>query len=344
MVSQRRLLNLITMLILLMLIAVACERPLGGTEDPGDGDQAGEVTDVNQGGGTDGDTTAPADDASNSGEVAQGDNTAEESGGEENADNTAGETGDEAPADDEEAGGSAGDASGGEQAGDAAEGEENPAEDNADDSNADDGNTAEDGNNSDANEDDNTDAGADNDADNNQDNADDTIPATHTVAAGENLYRIGLKYGISWVAIANENNLANPNVLTVGQVLKLPGASEPDPGPTPTPSPQTETTYIVQPGDNLFRIGLKFGISWVQIAEANGLVNPNLIKAGDELKIPVDAPGPAPAFSHVVKQGETLFLISLQYGVAWPTIAEANDLTSPYVIYVGQTLEIPGSQ
>ena len=100
---------------------------------------------------------------------------------------------------------------------------------------------------------------------------------------------------------------------------------------------------MVQPGDNLFRIGLKFGSSWVQIAEANGLVNPNLITVGDELKIPVDAPGPAPAFSHVVKQGETLFLISLQYGVAWPTIAEANGLTSPYVIYVGQTLEIPGS-
>ncbi|MFZ1397030.1 MAG: LysM domain-containing protein, partial [Candidatus Promineifilaceae bacterium] len=104
-----------------------------------------------------------------------------------------------------------------------------------------------------------------------------------------------------------------------------------------------ETTYIVQAGDNLFRIGLKFGISWVQIAEANGLVNPNLIAAGDELKIPVDTPGPAPAFSHVVKPGETLFLISLQYGVAWPTIAEANNITSPYVIYVGQTLEIPGN-
>ena len=83
----------------------------------------------------------------------------------------------------------------------------------------------------------------------------------------------------------------------------------------------------MQPGDNLFRIGLKFGISWVQIAEANGLVNPNVITVGDDLKIPVDAPGPAPAFSHVVKPGETLFLISLQYGVSWPSIAEANSLT-----------------
>jgi LysM repeat protein len=158
------------------------------------------------------------------------------------------------------------------------------------------------------------------------------------VAAGENLYRIGLKYGISWAAIANANNLANPNVLRVGQVLTLPGSTNPG----PTPSPGTETTYIVQAGDNLYRIGLRFGVSWVQIAEANGLVNPNMISVGDELKIPVDTPGPAPAFSHVVKRGETLFLISLQYGVSWPAIAEANNLTSPYVIYVGQTLEIPG--
>lgn len=168
-------------------------------------------------------------------------------------------------------------------------------------------------------------------------------PTTHTVAAGENLYRIGLKYGISWVKLAEYNNLANPNRIYVGQVLKLTAADDGTGGePTPTPSPATETTYIVQPGDNLFRIGLKYGISWVQIAEANGLVNPNMIKVGDTLKIPVSAPGPSPQFTHLVRPGDTLFKISLQYGVLWTSIATANDIAAPYVIYPGQTLEIPG--
>lgn len=165
-------------------------------------------------------------------------------------------------------------------------------------------------------------------------------PTTHVVAPGENLYRIGLQYGLSWVALAEANDLNDPGRIRVGQELTIP--SDDASGAEPTPSPLTETTYVVQPGDNLFRIGLTYGISWVQIAEANGLVNPNHIVTGQVLKIPVDTPGPTPQFTHQVKPGETLFEISLQYGVPWPAIAEANDISSPYVIYSGQTLVIPG--
>ncbi|MFQ5400840.1 MAG: LysM peptidoglycan-binding domain-containing protein [Anaerolineae bacterium] len=168
-----------------------------------------------------------------------------------------------------------------------------------------------------------------------------TPATTHTVAAGENLYRIGLQYGKSWVAIADANGLSNPNKLTVGQTLTIPG-TETAVKVAPTPSPQTETTYTVKAGDNLFRIGLSFGISWVQIAEANGIVSPNQLTVGQALKIPKDTPGPAPQFTHIVQPGETLFRISLQYGLPWPVVAEANNLNSPYVIYSGQTLTIPG--
>lgn len=326
MVSQRRLLSLLTLLIVISLFAVACERPLGGTdedtanqneqvEDPdvgggvetgGDttGDTAGDTTDTS-GGDTTTDTGGTTEDTAGDTTGDTAGDTTDTSGGDTTTDtggDTTTDTSGETQNDSSEAGGGVGDTT--DTTGDTSAGETTT------DTTAGDTTTTT------------------------------TIPATHTVAAGENLYRIGLKYGISWLAIANANNLANPNILTVGQVLTLPGAS---PAPAPTPSPQTETTYVVQPGDNLYRIGLRFGISWVQIAEANGLVNPNMITVGSELKIPVNTPGPAPAFSHVVKPGETLFLISLQYGVAWPAIAEANNLTSPYVIYVGQTLQIPGN-
>ncbi len=170
-------------------------------------------------------------------------------------------------------------------------------------------------------------------------------PSTHTVAAGENLYRIGLKYNVSWVTLAEFNNLDNANRIKVGQVLNIPSASAETPNntePEPTPSPLTETTYTVKAGDNLYRIGLAYGINWTQIAEANGLVNPNQILVGQVLKIPVDTPGPTPQFTHMVKSGETLLSISLQYGISWPAIAEANDISSPYVIFPGQSLIIPG--
>jgi len=161
---------------------------------------------------------------------------------------------------------------------------------------------------------------------------------THVVAPGENLYRIGLKYGISWVTLAQVNNLPNPNRITVGQVLTISAAPPPPPAPPPTGA-----TYVVQRGDNLSRIGQRFGVSWQALATANNIVNPNQIFAGQVLTIPGATPQPQPAVTHLVQPGDTLFRISLRYGVPWTSIAAANNISSPYVIYVGQTLVIPGS-
>ncbi|MFZ0547909.1 MAG: LysM peptidoglycan-binding domain-containing protein [Candidatus Promineifilaceae bacterium] len=175
--------------------------------------------------------------------------------------------------------------------------------------------------------------------------ATETLPATHTVAAGENLYRIGLMYGISWVSLAQYNHITNPNQIYVGQVLQIPGGGQSGPGGQPEPVPTPEgVNYIVQYGDTLFTIGLRFGISWTEIAEANGLVNPNQIYAGQTLKIPVDAPTPPQVVNHVVQPGETLYHISLQYGVSWVAIANANHIPPPFFIYAGQILIIPGGQ
>ncbi len=49
-----------------------------------------------------------------------------------------------------------------------------------------------------------------------------TEERSHVVQAGENLYRIGLNYGFTIEELATYNNIANPNVLEVGQVIKIP--------------------------------------------------------------------------------------------------------------------------
>lgn len=209
-------------------------------------------------------------------------------------------------------------------------------------------------------------------------------PTTHIVAPGENLYRIGLQYGVGWLALAQFNGLTNADQITVGQELRIPPAegeaeaeeatgaedetaaeaatdeaateppsdteeetasAEPTPPPqpqAPTPSPLTETTHTVAPGDTVYRLSQLYGVSWVQIAEANGLITPNQIFIGQVLKIPVSQPGTAPEFVHNVRPGESLFRIALQYGLPLAALAEANGLQPPYVIYPGQTLLIPG--
>ena len=56
-----------------------------------------------------------------------------------------------------------------------------------------------------------------------------------------------------------------------------------------------DTIYVVQPGDSLSRIAQRFGVPMATIMSANGIVNPNLIFAGQRLTIPGPGTGPAPA-------------------------------------------------
>ncbi|MEW6578482.1 MAG: LysM peptidoglycan-binding domain-containing protein [Chloroflexota bacterium] len=120
---------------------------------------------------------------------------------------------------------------------------------------------------------------------------------THTVQVGENLTRIALKYGTTVQAIVQANNITNPNLVFVGQVLIIPGAditptlqptgtvTPPTPQPTTAPTP-TETVHVVQPGENLFRIALKYNLPTAYLATYNGITNPNLIYVGQKIRIP----------------------------------------------------------
>jgi LysM repeat protein len=104
----------------------------------------------------------------------------------------------------------------------------------------------------------------------------------HVVQAGENLYRIALRYGTTIAAIAEANGIANPTLISVGQQLIIPVSG----GTVPTPA-VTETTYVVKPGDNLYRIGLQFGVSHLVIASYNGLSDSSQIYVGQVLLIPL---------------------------------------------------------
>jgi LysM repeat protein len=104
--------------------------------------------------------------------------------------------------------------------------------------------------------------------------------AQHTVRAGDTLAKIGQQYGVSWSLIAQANSIANPNRIYVGQVLCIPAA-----GTTPPPT-GCATRHTVQPGENLFRISLRYGLSWSVVAQANNLTNANIVYVGQQLCIP----------------------------------------------------------
>ncbi|OQB28705.1 MAG: putative cell wall hydrolase LytN precursor [Chloroflexi bacterium ADurb.Bin180] len=108
------------------------------------------------------------------------------------------------------------------------------------------------------------------------------------------------------------------------------------------PSPAGAVYHVVQPGENLYRIGLRYGVSLWSIAQANGIVNVNLIRSGQVLLIPVPAPPPVPVPRiYIVRPGDTLSGIAWRFGTTVWVITRANGIWNPNLIYVGQRLVIP---
>lgn len=129
--------------------------------------------------------------------------------------------------------------------------------------------------------------------------------------------------------------------------------------------------YIVQPGDTLFTIATRYGLSVDDLAAANGLNGNLFVYAGQQLVIPTSSPflepaafaGAAPqqaidprfvsftppppasfaAGDYTVQPGDTLYIIADRYGIAIADLQAANGLYDfGPSIYVGQELVLPG--
>ena len=97
---------------------------------------------------------------------------------------------------------------------------------------------------------------------------------TYTVKKGDNLYSIASKYNTSVTAILNLNNLTS-NILSIGQVLKIPNSSSGN---------GSGTTYIVKRGDSLYSIARQFNTTVDSIKSKNNLKS-NLLQIGQKLII-----------------------------------------------------------
>lgn len=93
----------------------------------------------------------------------------------------------------------------------------------------------------------------------------------HIVQNGETLSGIASKYGTTYQTLASLNGLANPNLIYVGQQLKVSGTAS------------ASRVYIVRSGDNLSAIAQKLGTTYSSLAQKNGIANPNLIYPGQRL-------------------------------------------------------------
>lgn len=177
-------------------------------------------------------------------------------------------------------------------------------------------------------------------------------PTIHVVEKGDTLKKIARDhYPASYANedfaitnIASLNGIEDPNLIKVGQELRIPGVY----------------TYTVQPGDTLGKIARFSDNALSDIVAINGIKDPNVIRVGQELVLE----GPyGDAFSavadrlwngsqsvtHTVKPGDTLTKLAREYFPEAEFLqhlvdrfASENELEDPNLIRVGQELKVPG--
>lgn len=127
---------------------------------------------------------------------------------------------------------------------------------------------------------------------------------------------------------------------TLEELYKLAGAK------MITEQPKTPQTHTVATGDSFESVANKYGVTVRELVSAN----PQLLKTGESLNIPVavaipaesaNSSGTAGPRTHTVKAGDTLYGIAIKYGTTVAAIASANNITNVNSIAIGKVLTIP---
>ena len=183
----------------------------------------------------------------------------------------------------------------------------------------------------------------------------------HVVQSGENLFKISQRYGVSYLAIAQANNIPAPYNIHSGNQLVIPG-TEPATTTQPASQPAQQQpaanigTYVVRGGDSLATIAAKFNTTYIALAELNAIANPNVLIVGQVLIVPgaqpaqpaqpattTTTPPAATPGTYTVQRGDNLSTIAAKFGTTYIAIAQLNNLGNLDVLHVGMVLQVPGA-
>lgn len=163
----------------------------------------------------------------------------------------------------------------------------------------------------------------------------------HTVLTGQTLWAIAARYGVPLETLLLYNNLNEDSFLQPGDKLLIQLAEGQSPPPTPTPP----ATHIVREGETAWTIAARYRITLGELLWLNGLTEESILHPGDEVVIRLlpgqtPPPTPTPQLAHIVRRGDTLWDIAIQYGLTLDALLALNGLEQNALIREGQALFI----
>jgi membrane-bound lytic murein transglycosylase D len=115
---------------------------------------------------------------------------------------------------------------------------------------------------------------------------------THRIASGDTFYGIARSYGVSVDLLLRHNRHLDPRRLPLGGLMAVPVVrggqpAPPQPAAARVPAWPASGLYAVRPGDTLWALSRRYGVSCEELAAANKLKLDDILKAGKMLTVPV---------------------------------------------------------
>lgn len=155
----------------------------------------------------------------------------------------------------------------------------------------------------------------------------------YTIQPGDTLWKLQVRHKATIADIVRSNNMLNPDVINVGDVLFL-----------PYPVSPAYEEVVVQPGETLARIAARYKTTVYNIAMTNQLGRADMVYAGQTLKVSrgpeVMGDGSLAYQTYAVQPGDSLWNVSVRSGVSMKQLMEHNQWTEPVPLTVGQTIII----
>ncbi len=161
----------------------------------------------------------------------------------------------------------------------------------------------------------------------------------YSIQAGDTLFSISMRFGITTQSILDANPGLSPNNLRVGEIVCIPGVAP------PPVCPPNSFSYTIRAGDTLFLLAQRFGVTPQSILDLNPSILPDSLRVGQIICIPSAAPTVCPGntFVYTIMTGDSIFSLSQRFGVTAQSILDANPGINPANLRVGQQICIPGT-